>query len=328
MINKVHDFYTGKNILIVGGNGYLGSNLIDILKKIDCKISILDKHDNKKVESGSTAELKCFISDIRDPNIWDEILEGIDLIFYFAGQTSVYKANDNPKDDFGINVQPLFNLLETCRIHNWKPAILFSGTVTERGIPETLPVNEMQSDEPVTVYDLHKLIAENYLKYYANNNFVKGAVLRLANVYGPGTKSSSADRGILNMMVIKALNGQDLTLYGKGEFIRDYVYIDDVIMAFLLSAMNIDAINGKYLIVGSGIGHTIREAFETIKERVYDITNKKVNLISVEPPENLSSIESRNFVADSEALKILTGWNPDVLLNDGIIKTINYYNSI
>ena len=325
MINEIHDFYTGKNILVVGGNGYLGSNLIDILKKIDCKISILDKINNQKVESGSIAELESFISDIRDPNIWDEILEGIDLVFYFAGQTSVYKANENPMDDFAINVQPLFNLLETCRIEKWRPGILFAGTVTELGIPENLPVNEINQDNPVTVYDLHKLTAENYLKYYANSDFVKGVILRLANVYGPGVESSSSDRGILNMMILRAMRGEDITIYGKGEFIRDYIYIDDVISAFLHSAMNLNVVNGKFFIVGSGYGHTIREAFELIKDNVTGITKKRVKIVSVPTPGNLSPIESRNFIADSKQLKDLLGWSPKTKLSSGIIKTINYY---
>ena len=326
MINNIHDFFTGKNILVTGGNGYLGSTLIDILKEIKCKISILTRVDNKNTKLESTAEIRVFISDIRNPNIWNEILEGVDLVFYFAGQTSVYKANENPKDDFEINVQPLVNLLETCKIHNWKPGILLAGTVTETGIPVSLPVNEMRADKPVTFYDLHKLIAENYLRYYANNNFVKGAILRLANVYGPGIMSLSVDRGIINMMVIKALNGDNLTLYGDGTFLRDYLYIDDAISAFLFSAMNLDMVNGNYFIVGTGVGHTILETFEIIKEKVENITNRSVNIISVKFPENLSPIESRNFVADNSKIKRLTGWNPEISLDNGIVKTIKYFN--
>lgn len=325
MINGIHDFFTGKNILVTGGNGYLGSNLINVLKSIDCKITILDRIIGQHLERNDTAEIREYICDIRDPEIWDEILDGIDLIFYFAGQTSVYKANENPKDDFAINVQPLFYLLEACRKHNWKPGILFSGTVTENGIPDKLPVNEMFPDKPVTVYDLHKLIAEYYLKYYSNSGIVQGTILRLANVYGPGPLSTNADRGILNMMVRKALNGEDLTLYGEGNFLRDYIFIDDVINAFLLSAMNMDIVNGSHFIVASGVSHSIREAFEIVIENVQNITNRNMKLISVKSPENLSPIESRNFVADISYLRDLVGWIPKNSLNSGIIKTIKYY---
>ena len=326
MINGIHDFYTRKNILVTGGNGYLGSNLISILKSIDCKITILDRITGQHLEGKHTAEIRECICDIRDPDIWDEILDGIDLIFYFAGQTSVYKANENPNDDFAINVQPLFNLLEACRKHTWKPGILFSGTVTENGIPEKLPVNEMFPDKPVTVYDLHKLIAEHYLKYYSNRGIVQAAILRLANVYGPGPLSTNADRGILNMMVRRALNGEDLTLYGDGNFLRDYIFIDDVINAFLLSAMHLGIVNGKHFIVASSVSHTIREAFEIVIENVQSITNRNVKLISVKPPENLSPIESRNFVADIRSFTNSTGWLPETSLNDGIIATIKFYN--
>jgi UDP-glucose 4-epimerase len=325
MINGIHDFFTGKNILVTGGNGYLGSNLINILKSINCKITILDRITGQNLENFNKAKIKECLCDIRDPDIWAGILDGIDLIFYFAGQTSVYKANENPKDDFAINVQPLSNLLEACRKYNCKPGILFSGTVTENGIPEKFPVNEMHPDKPVTVYDLHKLIAEYYLKCYSNRGIVQGAILRLANVYGPGPLSTNADRGILNMMVRRALNREELTLYGEGNFLRDYIFIDDVINAFLLSAMNMGIMNGNHFIVASGVSHSIREAFEIVRENVQNITNRNVKLISIEPPENLSPIESRNFVADISYLRDLVGWNPTINLNLGIITTIKYY---
>lgn len=326
MISQSHDFYTGKNILVTGGNGYLGSNLINKLKSVDCKITILDRINRQNIGNANLAKIKECICDIRDPEIWDKLLDGIDLIFYFAGQTSVYKANENPKDDFAINVQPVFNLLEACREHNWKPGIIFSGTVTENGISEKLPVNEMLTDNPVTVYDLHKLIAEHYLKYYSGRGIVRAVILRLANVYGPGPLSTNADRGVLNMMIRRALNGKDLTLYGEGNYLRDYIFIDDVINAFLLSAMNLDMINGNHFIVGSSVGHTIREAFEMVSENVQKITKKSVKLISIKPPENLSPIESRDFVADIGRLKELTGWTPKITLNEGVIKTINFYH--
>ncbi|MEI7463342.1 MAG: NAD(P)-dependent oxidoreductase, partial [Candidatus Taylorbacteria bacterium] len=184
-MTKIKKYFSGKKILVVGGNGYLGSNLIGVLKNVKCKIFCLDRISGAKIGKNSTAEIKEVIDDIRNSDIWSQLLEGIDFIYYFAGQTSVYKSNENPNEDFEINVKPLFNLLETCRKQNFHPGILFSGTVTETGIPVALPVNELHPDNPVSVYDLHKLIAEYYLKYYSNREIVRGVTLRLANVYGP-----------------------------------------------------------------------------------------------------------------------------------------------
>src|SRR6185369_8459534 len=195
-------------------------------------------------------------------------LSNIDIVFHCAAQTSIYIAEQDLLADLNINVVPMVHLLETCREKGIRPTILFSGTVTETGLPSILPVNEEHVDHPITVYDLHKWIAENYLLHYARSSLVRGAVLRLANVYGPGPKSSSADRGVLNMMIRKALKGEPLTIYGEGNFLRDYIYIEDVASAFLEAAANIDELNGHYFIIGSGTGSTIADAIHLVADLV------------------------------------------------------------
>jgi len=154
---------------------------------------------------------------------------------------------------------------------------------------------------------------------------VKGATLRLANVYGPGPASNSADRGVLNLMIHRALQGEILTIFGQGNYLRDYIFVDDVVLAFLEAAANIEAITGKSFIIGSGEGHTIAEAFQLVKERVELITCKSVSLINVAPPLNLAQIETRNFVANSLLFKGLTGWHPQYSLIEGIDRTIRSY---
>lgn len=324
---ELQKFYSGKKILITGGNGYLGSNLVNQLLNFECQIYCLDRLKlNQDLEIDKKAKLISIVCDITDSSIWQKILSGIDIIFHFAGQTSAYVANEDPIKDFNINVLPLLFMLESCRKNKYCPTILFAGTATEVGIPRKLPVDENHHDKPVTIYDIDKLMAEGYLKYYANAEIVKGTILRLANVYGPGPKSSSADRGILNMMIRKALNGEDLTLYGKGEFIRDYIFVDDVINAFLIAGMKIENMNGRHFVLGTGVGHSIREAFETIIESVFDFTKKKVEIISTNPPQTLSPIESRNFIANVGSLKQSIGWIPEVTLAQGINKTVKHYD--
>lgn len=320
-------FYTGKRILITGSNGYLGSNLVELLQEFDCHIICLDKTETlQNVREKSRAEISSIKCDIVESEDWEKTLKGIDIIFHFAGQTSVYIANENPVSDFSINVLPFIRILETCKKSKFNPIIIFAGTATEVGMPENFPVDERHPDKPVTIYDLHKLMAENYLKYYAEAGIIQGAILRLANVYGPGPKSSNADRGILNMMIRKALNGENLTLYGKGENLRDYIYVEDVVKAFLLAGIKIEGTNGRHLILGTGESHSLREAFEMVIQNVFFITGKKVNLISVDPPNELSPIESRNFVADIRLIRGLVGWEPKINLNSGIINTIKYYH--
>lgn len=199
---------------------------------------------------------------------------------------------------------------------------MFSGTATEVGIPKSLPVNETQEDYPVTIYDLHKLMAENYLKYYSRQGIVQGTVLRLTNVYGPGPKSSSADRGVINMMMYKALAGEPLTVYGKGDNLRDYVYVKDVVSAFLRATIHMEQLNGKHFVLGSGKGHTIAQAINLVADRVALKTGQRVSVKHIEPPSFQSPIEGRNFIADTRQFTLATGWQAHYPLKDGIDQTL------
>lgn len=327
MNEDVLTFYNNKKILITGGRGYLGSSLTNMLGHVGCKIIRLGRSEVDQSIKGIKADLTEIKGDIRDKKTWVDHLEGIDFVFHFAAQTSVYKAEQDAFEDFRANVLPMLHLLEVCKKNKWQPSILFAGTVTEAGIPNTIPVDETYPDQPVTVYDLHKLMAEKYLRYYANQGFVQGVILRLANVYGPGPKSSNADRGILNMMIQRALRGDDLTIYGKGDNLRDYIYVKDVINAFLVACRKMDVLNGRHFVIGTGVGHTLKEAFQSVAERVKIITGRAVNVVSVKPPQVQSAIDARDFVADVTAFKSLTNWEPNYTLQSGIDNTIDYFNN-
>ena len=318
----IQSTYPGKNIFITGGAGYLATNLVRVLQGINCRIDRLDRQDAEFEPINGTAQIRNLIGDVRDPSGWEESLEQADIIFHLAAQTSTYVANADPAADLDSNVLPLLRILELCRTRGWCKTILFASTVTIVGVTLQLPVDETFPDHPVTVYDLHKMMAEHYLKYYAKQGIVSGAILRLSNVYGPGPISSRTDRGILNQMTRRALSGESLTVYGRGEQIRDYVYVEDVALAFLQAAMNINLLNGEHFIIGSGLGCSIVDAMNLVADRVSLKTGKRVPVEHVEPPSVQSPIEFRNFIADSSHFKRLTGWKTYYTLTEGIDQTI------
>lgn len=319
------NFFKNKKIVVTGGAGYLASNIILLLKDVDCHVVRLGRNGANFAPISGVVKIQDVYADVRDGTIWGKVLADVDIIFHLASQTSVYAAQEDPNADLNINVRPMLAMLETCRKNKWHPTIVFAGTATEVGLPKGLPVNEDPKNDPITIYDIHKLMAESYLLHYAREGVVSGTTLRLANVYGPGPRSSSADRGILNMMIGRALKGKDLTIYGDGNFIRDYVYVQDVASAFLKAAKHIDQTNGKYFIIGSGVGHSIAEAIDLVAKRVERKTDWHANVVNVATPENLSPIESRNFVANTNSFMEAAGWKAEVLLMDGIDRTIDYY---
>ncbi len=311
-----------KKILITGGAGYLATNLIAQLRETDCLVVRVDRPGVQRIAFAGKITLRDIEADIRDGAAWEGWLDGVDMVFHFAAQTSVYVARQDPQADLAANVLPMLHLLTACRKNKYSPIVLFSGTVTQAGLTNVLPVNEDYPDRPVTVYDLHKGMAESYLKHYTQNGIVKGAVLRLSNVYGPGPVSGSADRGVLNSMIRKAIRGEALTVYGDGGYLRDYVFIEDVSQAFLSAAACIDNLVGGHFVIGSGQGYTIRQAANLVAGRTFIKAGVRVSVVTVDPPPELSLIETRNFVADASRFASLTGWKAKWTLTEGLDASI------
>lgn len=315
--NKLSEFYKSKSVLVTGGSGYIGSHIIDRLSLEDCSIKCFSRNKEIIKKNG----IKYIFGDYGDESVWSEAIKDVDIIFHLASQTSVYAAEDDPSKDYAANVLPLETLVKSSKNKNKIPFVVFSGTATQFGIVESNPVSEQVEDNPSNYYDFHKSLAEKYLKFFIRKNFIQGVSLRLCNVYGPGPKSSSHDRGILNMMVKKALEGKNLTIYGSGDYLRDYIFIDDVVNAFILCPFNAEIINGLHLIVGTGEGKTIKEAITQVANLINSHYGVPSKVEHVDPPSNLSESEFRNFVADNCLIKKKLNWNPEVDFNDGILKT-------
>ena len=320
-------FYSNKKILITGGNGYLASSIIRLLSGVPCRIQRLDRKGSQwnEAEVSTGTEVQNVEADIRNIAEWRSLLLDVDIVFHLAAQTSVHVANSNPVEDAHINVFPMLHMLETCKKEGVLPVIIFSSTSTVTGLPKSLPVDEKHPDNPLTMYEVHKSMSESYLKFYTNEGVAKGVILRLTNVYGPGPRSSSADRGVLNQMIRKALANEALTVYGKGDFLRDYIYVRDVARAFLFAAAGHQSLQGRHFVIGTGVGTTITDAFNMVSQRVALRTGKKTPVVHVDPPKIFSPIEARNFVADSNEFIRLARWKPEVGLVRGVDLTIDSY---
>jgi nucleoside-diphosphate-sugar epimerase len=321
---ETHNFheYKGKRILVTGGAGFIASALVRLIRNVECIILRVDRPGVLWTPINGTAQIQDISGDIRDRSLWEQVIKDVDVVFHFAAQTSTYAANADPTGDIQINVLPLIHLLESCRISKRPAIVLFSSTATIVGIPDSLPVDETHPDNPITIYDLHKLMAEQYLRYYINQGVVHGVALRLANVYGPGPKSSSSDRGILNQMTRRALAGEPLTIYGEGDQLRDYLYVEDAARAFLKAAQHAENVAGQYFVIGSGQGYTIAQAMHLISERVAMKTGIRAPVVNIEPPMPQSRIEYRDFVANPKRFHQATGWRARYSLIDGIDSTI------
>ena len=320
--------YIGKRILIVGGTGYLGSLLVTQLSEISCEIDVIGRQIPKRLTNVSPAKIIFHKKDVSDPHTWKKMPLQFDYIFYLAAQTSVSVADRFPQRDWNINVLPFRRLLSKISKVSPDAMIVFAGTVTECGLPRYLPVDENHPDNPITIYDSHKLSAEKYLKSYCDEGLINGCTLRLANIYGPGGSSSSPDRGVLHLMINRAICGNNLTLFGDGRNIRDYIFVGDVMRAFLCAAPLGKQINGKKFVISSGVGTTIREAFQVIVDTVFRLYGTSVEIeIAEEFSGPQSGIDRRNFIGNPMAFTEETNWRPLIEFRQGVEDTIRYFSS-
>ena len=308
------------NILITGASGFIGTALIERLRG-ECNSIVCQSRSSHKDESG----VKWIKHDLVNDS-WDclSLLE-IDVIYHLAGQTSTYSSRQNPIADLSANVLALLNLLEHFRKQELPPFVVLAGTATEVGLTDQLPINESLPDRPITFYDISKLTAEMYLKQYAREGFVNGCSLRLANVFGRRQPGQQRDRGILDKIFSRAVSGKNITVYGDGNYLRDYIFIDDVISALVLAPNNMEQTNGRAFCIGSGQGVALKEAFLRVTSMAEKVTGIHVNHEYVRPPADLSDIEYRNVVIDSTAFRQATGWVPKYDFNAGLEAAYHWF---
>ncbi|CAN1525359.1 WcaG Nucleoside-diphosphate-sugar epimerases [Methylophilaceae bacterium] len=312
MMNSLANL-NGKTVVVTGASGYIGSELVNALVKHQCNVVRVGR--NKLMPLPNT---KSITADIRIAETWTEIVTQADIIYHLAGNTSVYEAAKNPAESLISTLLPLNHLIKAAQTQQRKPRVVFASTATVYGLTPKCPVAETVEPKPITVYDLHKLFAERQLNLATQQGILESVSLRLANVYGPSGSSSSADdRGILNKVTSMALQGKDLTVYGDGNYLRDYVYIDDVVWAFILAGARKDVGFGIFN-VSTGKSVSVGDAFKLIVKRVAVVTGNTVDIKYSPWPDGASEVEFRNYISDVSSTFLELGWQHTINLESGI----------
>lgn len=316
-----------KVISITGGGGYIGSSLVSELKK--CKVKKIIRIGRNKLKP--IENIEDWILDLNDYKSWIKIVRQSDIIFHLSGNTSIIFAERDPRKTLISEVLPITNLVEAAKELNRNPRVIYTSTATVYGLAEDFPISEDQIPAPITCYDSNKLSAEQQLRIAGNKNLIEPVSLRLANVYGPSfSESSAVDRGVLSRIVRLSFENKTIKIFGSGDYIRDYVYIDDVIRALLYASIfnykDIKKNSETVFNVASGKGIPIKEVFFLIAKKVEKITGFNLKIENVSWPEGISQIEKRNFIGSSERLKSLTGWTAKTSIEEGVAKLVNYYS--
>lgn len=314
----------GKKVLITGGLGMIGSTIARMLVKEGAHLTLLDAciepfganmfniHDIRD-------KITLNISDIRDKESLKVLVQGQDVIFNLAGQVSHNDSISNPYLDAEINYIGHLNVLEAVRRYNPEAIVVFSGSRLQFGTVTSIPVNEEHPLHPRTPYALNKTAAENLYNYYNELYNIRCVVFRIANPYGPRAQMRHSKYTIINWFIRQAMANETITVFGDGEQIRDYIYVDDLARAFILAAFT-PACHGGVFNIGSGVATKFREMVET----VVNVVGSGI-VQGVPWPENYINVETGDYVTDITKLCKTIPWVPEIDLKTGITRTYEYY---
>jgi nucleoside-diphosphate-sugar epimerase len=308
-------------IVITGAHGYIGTALARFLAAQGRALRLVSRPSATPPQAPAGDHVTRIEADLGDAAAWAKLMRGASAIVHLSARTDLRAAEANPEEDEILNVRPVRALLEAAARAEAPPKIVFASTVTVFGPSPTAPANEQTPDNPCSVYDRHKAVCEALLRDATAAGLVQACSLRLSNVYGLRGASVNANRGILNVMMRRALAGEALTTYGDGNYTRDFIHLDDVVRAFALAAdAGADVCDGSRYVIATGQGHAVAEAYGLIADAARDATGRRPAILRVAEPADLHPIERRNFVGDSSLFRRRTGWRPTLSLPDGIAR--------
>jgi len=321
---RYRDFYRGLPVMITGGMGFIGSNLARRLVELGAKVLLVDSlipdyGGNLFNIDGIVDRVRINIADIRQQSTMNYLVRDRAVIFNLAGQVSHIDSMRDPYTDLEINCRSQLTILEACRYHNAGVKIVFAGTRQVYGRPDRLPVSETHLVRPTDVNGINKAAGEYYHLVYNNVFGVRACSLRLTNIYGPRQLIKHNRQGFLGWFVRRAIDNEVIQLYGDGSQLRDVVFVEDAVDAFLRAGAD-DACNGDVFNVGGDTPYTLRELAQVIS----DIAGAG-RIECVDWPADKKLIDIGSFYVDSSKFRRLTDWVPRVALRDGMQRTIAFY---
>jgi nucleoside-diphosphate-sugar epimerase len=298
------------DIFIIGHSGFIGKALYEKVKKKN-KIYLISK---KKIFNLKNE----FCYDVFTDFKWFKLLKNNCTIFFLAFNNNLYELEKNKSyikkiEKFSKN----FNeYIEHKKIF---VNFIFTSTVTIYGNTSSRKlVNEKLKDNPKSNYDRAKLAIENIFFNYEKKNNLNFVSLRLSNIYGVNLFNSQVNRGFMNKLILNIYNKKKVIIFGKGSNLRNYLYIDDLINALVLSKKKIKNISGKILIVCNNKSISFNNIIKIISKTL----NTSTEIKKTPYPNNINQIEKRSFRGSNLLLKKYIGWKPKININSGIKKII------
>ena len=341
-----------KKVLVTGGAGFIGSHIVDLLIKNNYKVVIVDDLSSGR-EENINKNARFYKLNITDQKRLAEVFkqEKPDYVCHEAAQISVSFSVRDPLFDAQTNILGSLSLLQCCLMNQQAKGIVFASSGgTIYGEPEHFPISENYPFMPQSPYGISKVAVEHYLDFYQKNYNLNYVSLRYGNVYGP-RQDPYGEAGVIAIFIEKMLKGEIPTINGDGEYIRDYIYVEDVAQASLLALQNMVKLskvvreiekaktkeeekkvseaksevqakietemklNGFNL--GTGRGVSVNEIFSLLKE-----------IIKFPHPAHYGSPRAgdlRKNILDCRLINEVLGWQPQFDFSEGLEKTVNWF---
>ena len=308
-----------RGALVTGGAGFIGSHLVDRLVADGFAVTVLDNLSTGLPER-VPAEATLVEGDVADRKLVDSVFAEapFDVVFHVAGQASIRLSFAEPEIDLATNVVGTVNVLRGC-IDAGVRRLVNASSMTIYGNPDRVPTPEDAPCVPVSYYGVTKLAAERYAHITADRSDVELDVtsLRMFNVFGPRQSISNPYQGVLAIFIGNVLRGEPITIHGDGEQTRDFVYVDDVVEAWL-RVLDEPSTHGRALNVGSGRETSVNELADAVlgafgeSRGTWEIRHETTQLG-----------DQRRAAADTSALNAL-GWWGTTSLETGMVETVEW----
>ncbi|HEX8333944.1 MAG TPA: GDP-mannose 4,6-dehydratase [Segetibacter sp.] len=328
-----------KYTLITGGAGFVGVNLADRILSEGKNVLVFDNLSRDGVQKNLSwlqerypDTLQVMIADIRDKSAVNDAVQNAEQVFHFAAQVAVTSSLTDPFHDFEVNAQGTLNLLEAIRNSENQPPLIFTSTNKvygelpdvkmvlngDRYNPEDSVIRENGVSEDRNLdfhspYGCSKGVADQYIIDYARTFGLKTVVFRMSCIYGPH-QFGTEDQGWVAHFLIQALKGKPITLYGDGKQVRDILFIEDLVDAFLLAQENIETISGAAFNIGGGVNNTV--SLLELLDFMGELLEKKPTLTF----DDWRPGDQKYYVSDFKKFTNATGWSPKTGTQQGITR--------
>jgi UDP-glucose 4-epimerase len=325
-LDQLADAYRGARVLITGGLGFIGSTLALRLVEGGAEVTLVDamipEYGGNLFNIQPVQDrVAVHFGDICDRHAMDWVVRAHDYVFHLAGQVSHVMSLSDPYPDIEYNITGTVVLMEALRRFNPRARLIFTGTRGQYGPAVRLPVSEDAPTNPKGIYEISNLTAEKIIQVYNDIHGIHAVLLRLTNVYGPRAQMKHSQYGVVNWFVRLALDDECIQVFGDGRLKRDFLYVDDCVEALLLCALR-DEARGEVINVGLDRPTTFLELVQTLIR----VAGQGRWQFAPYTPERQAQ-EPGDFYSDISKIRRLVGWQPRVMLEEGLRRTVDYYRA-